>query len=199
MKTLLLTSGLALTIAAAASPAQSPRLGITGGIVMGAQNDGYLIAAAPDVGGWSAGVTYGALSSYKVFNIRLDAGYSALNNGLIFVNNPGGCGCSYSLNYQSLGAAATFTLDPLGAHARVSPYLLAGAGWYAVRSSSPNAGAVATTQSSTVGVIGYNLGLGVRISRMFVEARASMLDGVSTLQGSRERLWSYPVTIGYWF
>ena len=182
--------------------AQNATWGITGSALLGSSSTNYQVAAAPGVGGWSIGLVAGPLVSESNVELSAELGYARLNSALFdYGNNPGfGSGSAiFDTHFESIGLSAQLHWAPLGAHARVSPYLIGGLGWQAVRTTWAYNSDPSTGQSLTVGTLSYDGGIGVRVSRFFVEARATAVTNAPTPSGERANLYAFPVTLGVWF
>jgi len=195
----------ALLIAATVLPAaaQDSRLALTGAVALGMQGGGYQSFNTQDIGGWGLGVAY-APDFGSSFTGRVDAGFGALNNGSFWENNPGGGGATYATDFQMAGASLNVMWRFLGVHHSVSPYIVGGAGLYAIRSMSTNVATMGTAPTQTIGSPVYNAGVGVQISKFFIEARAMRVQRALVpvdfeANGHTVTLDAVPVSIGFWF
>jgi hypothetical protein len=192
-----------LALAATSASAQAMNWGITGGATLGTPDDFYSVAAASTIGGWSVGAAIGDRSASRTLGLRVDLAYSNLHNPTAHVYPPGMAvdPDAYSTQYETIGASADLLWNVLGPRRTTGPYLLGGLGWYAVKTRTEFPGSPQPTDITWTGALSYNGGLGFRFSRYFVEARAIAYDNVPTpLFGyGRTRIYSFPITAGFWF
>jgi len=189
---------VALLVAAGAARAQSWRIGVAGGVALGTPASGYSEVTGGSPGGWGAGLAFGYRDD-QYLALRIDAGFGALGGADYCV---GGLGCAYigTADYAIGGASASALWHPIGDQHTVSPYLIAGIGWYAVRGST-TLPVTEQASSSTLGTPGYSAGIGVSFSRFFVQGEFMQIAQapVAPYWSKRQSLYSVPVTVGYWF
>jgi hypothetical protein len=197
--------GSALVLAAVhTAVAQDARFGIMGGAMVGVHTTGD--AAMPSqggVGGWGLGVTYGPVISSSIVSLRIDAGFSKISGvnfrGPAFDCAQGvTCSSGYSSDYAIAGISAGIAANVIGAEHQVVPYVIGSVGWYGLRESA-QVFSFDGVEVKTAGALGYGGGIGVRMSRFFLEARASVISNVPTSAGTRENLVSWPIAFGFRF
>ena len=191
MRTLLSTAFMLLAIGAPAA-AQGSHFGIQGGVV-------YSPTTAYLPGGWGVGITVplGAPSSDPAF--RLEANYTQLGPAPAPIN-PGGGGGGFT-SYSALGASANVLASVFGAPEHTSLYLIAGLGYYGVRSTVTGSTGREAGRGPILGAFGYNGGLGLRFSSLFLEVRYAVIkNGASAYwPGTPQDLVSIPLTLGFSF
>ena len=79
-------------------------------------------------------------------------------------------------------------------------YLIGGLGYYDVQQTVKVTSPVPISQTLNSSKFGYNAGLGVRFTKLFVEARWNTVsDGLVTTSGSKTTLEYIPITAGIIF
>ena len=201
-----LVSVASLAIAAGSSLAQGASFGVTGGVSLAAPVYSTGGSSGWERGGWTLGVSIQDHALTEALALRFDLIGSALDN----VALPGSLALSPA-SYHTAGLSADAVWNVTPGSRTAAPYFLVGAGWYAVRTGwkvgcNPNdpggncGQAWSADRSTTIGTLGYNAGLGLRVSRFFVEARAMYLSDVPTQTNARAtHLLTVPVTAGFWF
>ena len=209
---------LSLAFAATTSPAQAARFGVLGGFVPGTvgvtlpTNETWMMPPILDQG-WMGGVTYVLGAPGPRFAFRLEGTFSRSSGDQSYTpspgcGNPGGGGgfaCpggpASSTRYESLGASADMAVSIFGTPSRRSLYFLGGIGYYVVRSNVTTLNPALTGSATTLGAVGFNAGLGYRVSKLFFEARytQSLNSVVVAWPGGRHDLITLPLTVGFWF
>lgn len=198
MRAFLLAAFLLLASARGATAQfTNDRFGINGGFALGSQTNAYSSLETDNSGGWGAGISMLPFAPASWLTMRFDLGYNSLPN----VQYSSATSGNVLTNYQLYGATANADWRFIGVH-RVTPYVIAGLGWYAVHSDTrlailppPGSGSSST---STVGAVGFDYGAGLRISHVALEMKALQVMHVNTPEG-KKTLYVVPVTLGLWF
>jgi hypothetical protein len=126
--------------------------------------------------------------------------YSYLQNSTGSGNAPEGPLWTHTSHYETAGVAGNVVFNVLGAGHVTSPYLLAGAGLYAVHAASEYNSVIGPYwDNSTSAKLGYDFGFGIRVKSFFVEGRALQLRPIRGWGGDSPMLYSYPISAGFWF
>lgn len=204
-----LVCALFVGVGATAPLAQSGQIGISGGLTLSTPTQSVAGNSGWERTGWNLAIVFHPAPADASLSGTIVLSGASLS-GAPYSGAPGGA--SGSGDYKIAGLSANGVWNVLASTS--GPYVLAGAGWFAVNTTSTNgwnpnnpnlpgggppAGGIGAA-SYTVGTLGLNAGLGVRISSFFVEARATMLQRAMTPDGSGStRLVTVPVTVGIWF
>ena len=197
----LLSAAVALGMASAPVAAQSD-VAAMGSLI------GYpaLSSAYNGTQGWTGGLATQSDLNGPSLALRLELSYGQLNGNQATAITPGPPLSSTS-NFTVLGASVSFVWTAIGAGKDFGAYLIGGVGLYGIRSDLATSfdqalsmGGSPTATTSTGAGPGYNIGVGLRYTRFFAEARFTEILGAAyALPYERSNLMMVPLTIGVWF
>ena len=192
MKRLVFTTLFALIAGAAPAAAQGTslvKIGITGGWVTPYQTTKTYAKT-----GWDAGLTMQIAAPLVPIGFRIDALYSTMDGAAQ-------TGAAIHVdNFTIYSATGNVVWTVFGTGMPTKFYVIGGIGYYSV---SQKQTVVATSTSATVSSsdFGYNIGLGVKLTKFFIEARWTNIDGGLLIPstGASQSLQIVPINVGIIF
>ena len=190
MKRLVFTTLFALIAGAAPAAAQGTslvKIGITGGWVTPYQTTKTYAKT-----GWDAGLTMQIAAPLVPIGFRIDALYSTMDGAAQ-------TGAAIHVdNFTIYSATGNVVWTVFGTGMPTKFYVIGGIGYYSV-SQQQTAASITTTLTSSD--FGYNAGLGVKLTKFFIEARWTNIDGglMIPLTGASQSLQIVPINVGIIF
>jgi opacity protein-like surface antigen len=146
--------------------------------------------------GWNAGVTVKIGAPLVPVAFRVDATYSQMNGKTLTLPGP----TTVDNDFMVWNATGNVEWVLIGKALPTQFYLIGGLGYYNVQQKVNVTSPVNVSTPYTSSKFGYNAGLGVRFTKLFVEARWNTVsDGLVTTSGSKTTLEYIPITVGIIF
>jgi opacity protein-like surface antigen len=146
--------------------------------------------------GWTGGVTLAIGAPLVPVSFRVDATYSDMQGKTLTEPGPS----TIANDFIVWNATANVQWVLIGKALPTKFYLIGGLGYYDVQQTLKVITPVPVSQTLNSSKFGYNAGLGVRFSKLFVEARWNTVsDGLVTTSGEKKTLEYIPITVGLMF
>ena len=192
MKGLVFSTLFALIAGSAPAAAQGTslvKIGIQGGWVTPYQTTKTYAKT-----GWDAGLTMQIAAPLVPVGFRIDALYSTMDGAAQ-------TGAAIRVdNFTIYSATGNVVWTVIGTGMPTKLYVIGGIGYYSV-SQKQTIVATSTSATLTSSDFGYNVGLGVKFTKFFIEARWTNIDGgllIPTTGGSQS-LQIVPINVGLIF
>ena len=193
MKRFLLCS---LAVAAiTATPAAAQGVPLTKFGIMGGWATPYGTLKDYANSGWDAGVTLQIGAPLVPVSFRIDATYNLMNGKTLTVG-----AATLDNDFTVWTATGNVVWVLIGKALPTKFYIIGGIGYYNVQQKVNVTAPVAANSTITSSKFGYNAGLGVRFTKLFVEARWNSVNGgLTNSSGGTETLEFIPITVGFMF
>ena len=192
MKKTMFGALVALVVAATLAGAQV-HLGVMGGWVLPNGTTGDYAKS-----GYGGGLTMQIGAPAVPVTFRIDGTYGQMNGKPMTVTTPGGTE-TFKSDFTVWSGTANAVVTVFGRTLPTKIYLIGGIGYYSIEqkvTASPITGPPVPTASS----FGYNIGLGVRFTKLFIEARWNHVsDGLMQNDLTKTALEFVPVNVGLIF
>jgi hypothetical protein len=189
MKRIVFGSLIALATLAAPALAQGVHFGLQGGLAYPNSTMGDYATS-----GWDGGIALQFGAPLVPVAFRIDGTYSQMN-GKSMTFGPG----TYSSDFKLASGTGNIVWTVFGTALPTKIYVIGGIGYYEVQQKVTVTGAPAVP-TVTKASFGYNAGIGVRFTKLFIEARWNRIsDGLRQNDGTKTSLAFIPVNVGLLF
>jgi opacity protein-like surface antigen len=188
--------GALFAISASAAPAAAQGVPLVHFGVMAGYSLPYNTLDDYAKSGWNGGVTLKIGAPLVPVAFRVDATYSQMDGKTLTFPGPS----TVENDFVVWNATANIQWVLIGKALPTKFYLIGGLGYYNVQQKVNVTSPVVLSTPYNSSKFGYNAGLGVSFSKLFVEARWNTVsDGLVTTSGSKTTLEYIPITVGIIF
>jgi opacity protein-like surface antigen len=188
--------GVLCAISAIAAPAAAQGVPLVHFGIMGGYSLPYSTLKDYASSGWGGGVTLRIGAPLVPVAFRVDATYNVMNGKTLTLPGP----TTVDNDFTVWNATANVEFVLIGKALPTKLYLIGGLGYYNIQQKVNVTSPVPLSTPLNSSKFGYNAGLGVRFTKLFVEARWNTVsDGLTTSTGSKTTLEYIPITVGLMF
>jgi hypothetical protein len=186
--------GSLVLLAATSAPCAAQHIGIMGGWV-----DPYSSTGDVAKAGWDAGITLQLGAPLVPIQFRIDGTYNLMDG------KPVGGAYQTTSNFTIWSGTGNIVWTVFGTALPTKIYLIGGIGYYSVQQKVTVTGALPPPPALTAGTVttpafGYNLGLGVRFTKLFIEARWNDVQSGYVDNGLQKKALQFvPINVGLLF